>query len=289
MDSDRVMIRFFARVIYALDRLFPRVRVGGRDSNGAYSEWEYDEGKELISRYSDHLGSLKGLSVLDVGCGLGGKTVAYAEGGADAVGVDISKEHIAAAVRFASSREGNAHFAVGDAAMLPFTDRSFRFVVANDSMEHFSDPAHAMAELSRILAHGGRLFLFFTPWRSPLGSHLYDYIRMPWCHLLLPESVIEEVLRIVLQRRGERDAAAGASALMAEYRSELNRITIGRYRRIVEGREEIETVFERLLPPKFKSLRFLTALPLIGEFFTGTVVALLRKSNEAETKERHSP
>lgn len=145
-----------------------------------------------------------------------------------------------------------------------------------------------MADLSRILTPGGRLFLFFTPLLSPLGSHLYDYIRMPWCHLLLPESVIEEVLRIVLQKRGERDAAAGASALMAGYRSELNRITIGRYRRFVEGREEFETVFECLLPPKFKAFRFLTALPLIGEFFTGTVVALLRKSDEAAAPARHS-
>lgn len=130
------MIRFFARVVYALDRLFPRVRVGGRGSNGAYSEWEYDEGKELISRYAEHFGSLNGLSLLDVGCGLGGKTIAYAEGGADAFGVDISKEHIAAAVGFAASRGRKAHFVVGDAAALPFTDRSFRFVVANDSMEH---------------------------------------------------------------------------------------------------------------------------------------------------------
>jgi len=282
------MIRFFARVVYALDRLFPRVRVGGRGSSGAYSEWEYDEGKELISRYAGQFGSLNGLSVLDVGCGLGGKTVAYTEEGADAFGVDISKEHIAVSVGFAASRGRKAHFVVGDAASLPFTDRSFHFVVANDSMEHFSDPDRAMADLSRILVPGGRLFLFFTPWRSPLGSHLYDYIRMPWCHLLLPESVIEEVLRIVLRKRGERDAAAGASALMTEYRSELNRITIGRYRRIVEGREELEAVFEHLLPPKFKVLQLLTVLPLIDEFFTGTVVALLRKSDEAAAPARHS-
>jgi len=283
------MIRFFARVVYALDRFFPGVRVGGRGSDGAYSEWEYDEGKALISRYAEHFGPLNGLSVLDVGCGLGGKTVAYAEEGAGTFGVDISKKHVDAAVRFAASKGLNAHFVVGDAAALPFADRSFRFVVANDSMEHFSDPNRAMADLSRILEPGGKLLLFFTPWRSPLGSHLYDYIRMPWCHLLLPESVIEEVLRMVLQKRGGRDAAAGAAALMTEYRSELNRITIGRYHRIARGRAELETVYERLLPSKFKTLRFLTALPFIGEFFTGTVVALLRKSDGPSAKARHSP
>jgi len=282
------MIRLWARLVVALDGLFPRVRVGGRDSDGAYSEWEYEEGKSLLERYAGHFGPLWGLRVLDVGCGLGGKTAAYTEAGAKAFGVDISKRHIAAAARFAAARGHRARFAVGDAAALPFRDASFGFVVANDSMEHFADPARAVDDLSRILKPGGRLFLFFTPWRSPLGSHLYDYIRTPWCHLLLPERVIEEVLRLVLERRGERDPAGRASILMEEYRSELNRITIGRYRRIVRGHRELETVFELLIPPKFGALGPLTALPLAREFFTGTVVALLRKSDEASAPVRHS-
>jgi SAM-dependent methyltransferase len=282
------MIRFLARIVYLIDRLFPRIRVGGRGSENDYSEWEYAEGKNLISRYAGQFGSLRGLSMLDVGCGLGGKTVAYTEEGARAFGVDISKKHIEAAVRFAASKGRNAHFIVGDAASLPFTDRSFRFIVANDSMEHFSDPERSLADLSRILAPGGRLFLFFTPWRSPLGSHLYDYIRMPWCHLLLSERVIEQMLRIVLEKRGGPDPAGTASRLMSEYHSELNRITVGRYRRIVEERKELETLFEYRLPPKFRALRCLTHLPLICEFFTGTVVALLRKSDVASAPVRHS-
>ena len=228
------------------------------------------------------------MSLLDVGCGLGGKTVAYAEEGARAVGVDILKRHIEAAVKFAASKGGRARFIVGDAASLPFVDRSFRFIVANDSMEHFGDPESAMADLSRILAPGGRLFLFFTPWRSPLGSHLYDYIRMPWCHLLLSERVIEEVLRIVLERRGDPDPTGGASRLMVLYRTELNRITFGRYRRILRERGELETLFEFRLPPKFRALRFLTRLPFLGEFFTGTVVALLRKSDVTSGAAGHS-
>ncbi len=282
------MIRLWARMAVALDGLFPGVRVGGRDSDGAYSEWEYEEGKSLLMRYAEHFGPLYGVRVLDVGCGLGGKTAAYSEAGAEAFGVDISKRHIAAAARFAAERGHRARFVVGDAAALPFRDDSFGLVVANDSMEHFADPSRAVDDLSRILKPGGRLFLFFTPWRSPLGSHLYDYIRMPWCHLILPERVIEEALRLVLERRGEPDPAGRASALMGEYRSELNRITIDRYRRIVRGHGELETVFELLIPPKFGALRPLTRLPLFGKFFTGTVVALLRKRDEAAQPARHS-
>jgi SAM-dependent methyltransferase len=271
------MIGFIARVFYFFDRIFPRVRIGGRESRKAYSEWEYREGKDLLDRYAPQFGSIEGALVLDVGCGMGGKTVAYAEAGARAVGVDLSMENVTASIRYAASRVRRAFFIAADAESLPFADGTFDLVVANDSLEHFPDPARAFGELSRVLNSGGGLFLFFTPWGSPLGSHLYDYIKTPWCHLLFSEKLLEEMLTLSLGERGESDAVGGAAALMERYRSDLNRITIRRYRRIREEHPELESSFERHLPPKFRALTPLTRLPFVREFFTGTVVALLRK------------
>jgi ubiquinone/menaquinone biosynthesis C-methylase UbiE len=276
-DSRKEMNAFIARVIYFFDRLFPRARVGGRGSGDAYAEWEYREGKALLERYAGLFGALEGESLLDIGCGMGGKTTAYAETGARTIGADISEEHVAASVRFAASKGLKALFVPADAGALPFTDGTFDLVVANDSLEHFPDPARALGELSRVLRSGGRIFVFFTPWGSPLGSHLYDYIRTPWCHLLFGERLIEELLRVVLSGRGEPEPAARASALMEEYRSELNRITVRQFRRIRREHPELETVTERLVPPKYRFLAPLARLPLLGELCTGTVVVLLRK------------
>jgi SAM-dependent methyltransferase len=271
------MVRLLARLISRIDRLFPRTRVEGRESPEAYSEWEYRLGKDLLERYTAHFGTLTGRRVLDIGCGLGGKTIAYSEAGAEVVGVDIEYDNIIRSRSFASSRSSAVDFLVGDAEGLPFPDESFDLVVANDSMEHFRNPERALPELARVCARGGSIFLFFTPWHSPLGSHLYDYIRTPWCHLLFPERLIEEFLSIVLERRGEGDARGEARTLMERYHTELNRITVSRYRRILEHTPQLRPVLEELKPPKYGFLAPLTRIPGIGELFTGTVVSLLEK------------
>lgn len=273
------MLRTIAKIIYRFDRIFPRARVGGRESAGAYSLWEHGEGRELLERYSDHFGPLSGKDVLDIGCGLGGKTVVYAEAGAAVVGVDIEKGNIARCIEFADSRECGAEFITADAQSLPFAGGSFDLVVANDSMEHFARPEAAFPELARVLRPGGSIFLFFTPWRSPLGSHLYDYIRTPWCNLLYTERLLEELLAVVLEKRGIEEPRREAARLMGEYHTELNRITLSRYHRIVESVPDLETVYEELSPPKYSILSPLTRVPLVREFFTGTVVCFLRKKD----------
>jgi ubiquinone/menaquinone biosynthesis C-methylase UbiE len=271
------MKSFIASLVYALDRHLPRPRVGGRESSEAYSRWEYRVGKGILESYAGKLGDLAGKRVLDIGCGLGGKTVAYAEAKARVTGVDISSENISRCSAFARANGVEAAFAAGDAERLPFAGGSFDAVIANDSLEHFGNPERALGELTRVLAPGGSIFLFFTPWRSPLGSHLYDYIRTPWCHLVFPEWLLRELLVRELARRGEADPCAGADRLMEEYHGELNRITVRRYREILRGIPDLDVVFEELKPPKFPWLSPLARSPLAGELFTGTVVGILRK------------
>ncbi|MCU0639584.1 MAG: class I SAM-dependent methyltransferase, partial [Candidatus Krumholzibacteria bacterium] len=146
-----------AELIYRIDRIFLRPRVGGRESAPAYSEWEYRTGMALVERYPAYFGGIGGGRLLDIGCGLGGKTVVYAEKGAGALvtGVDIDPLNCAGAASFAGVRGRRIDVACGDARALPFRDGSFDFVVANDSMEHFSDPAKALGEIARVTRKGG--------------------------------------------------------------------------------------------------------------------------------------
>jgi ubiquinone/menaquinone biosynthesis C-methylase UbiE len=271
------MKRFIASLVHALDRLMPRPRVGGRESSEAYSLWEYRVGKAILESYGERLGDLAGKRVLDIGCGLGGKTVAYAEARARVTGVDLSEKNVAQCSAFARARGVEAAFAAGDAERLPFAGGSFDAVIANDSLEHFANPEAALRELARVLKPGGSIFLFFTPWKSPLGSHLYDYIRTPWCHLIFPEWLIRELLERELARRGEADPHAGAGRLMDEFHRELNRITVRRYHRILGRVADLEVAFEELKPPKYSWLAPLARSPLAGELFTGTVVGILEK------------
>ncbi len=273
--------------VVQINRLFPKPRVGGRESDDAYSQWEYDIGRQI---FLEHFGAdlLQGARLLDVGCGLGGKTVWYAEAGArDVVGVDLAWKHVQQSARFAAAR-GQAdriRVARADAMRLPFKDATFDVVTANDSMEHFADPAGALAELARVVRPGGRLCLYFTPYRSPLGSHLYDHVKIPWCQIVLSRSLLYGTLERSVQdeerARGGADAAARADERYREivryFENDVNGITVRRFEEILAATPVLRTRRIHCEPPKFKFLRPLLRLPPLREYLAGLVFADLER------------
>jgi ubiquinone/menaquinone biosynthesis C-methylase UbiE len=94
--------------------------------------------------------------LLDVGCGTGAASRAAAEMGAAVVGVDLSPEMVKEAMTLAGPRE-NLAFDVADVEHLPFPDGRFTAVLCSNAFHHYPDPAGAVAEMSRVLAPGGRL------------------------------------------------------------------------------------------------------------------------------------
>lgn len=273
------------RLIVWLNRVFRGPRVEGRESPAAYSDWEYRWGQSLVREYLEPAGDLNGKRVLDIGCGLGGKTVAYGEAGASGVfGTDLSADHVGASERFtrAGDRAFPWGFFVGDAAHLPVRDGTFDTVIANDAMEHFAEPDAALGEMARVTKPGGAIWIFFTPHFSPLGSHLYDYVYAPWCHLLFRrcdlEGAVREVLRSRFPGRRLEEIDIQTAVVMRSYDTELNHMSIRRFRRTLSKFSELEVSREELKPVKYSSLGFLTRLPLVRELFTGTLVCRLERA-----------
>jgi SAM-dependent methyltransferase len=63
---------------------------------------------------------------------------------------------------------------------LPFSDSSFDFVVAKDSLHHFRNPMLALNEIKRVLKPNGK-FIVSEPYWSPLGRFVYKNIHPePW-------------------------------------------------------------------------------------------------------------
>jgi SAM-dependent methyltransferase len=97
-----------------------------------------------------------GMRLLDVGCGPGSITLGLAEAVAEVVGIDLQGAQVEQARTLAASREvRNVRFEAASVYALPFPDRSFDAAFANGVMMHLAEPVRALAELRRVLRHGG--------------------------------------------------------------------------------------------------------------------------------------
>jgi ubiquinone/menaquinone biosynthesis C-methylase UbiE len=96
-------------------------------------------------------------SAIDVGCGQGHWTrvIASAFPEASILGIDREPEWI----RIACERDARIRYEVGTAERLPAADATVDLVTAQTLLIHVADPRAVLAEMARVLAPGGRLWL----------------------------------------------------------------------------------------------------------------------------------
>jgi len=105
------------------------------------------------------LPSLKGKTVLMLGCGTGDESALLINQGAEKlVGIDISETSIA----LAKKSYPDCDFQVGDINKLEFNDGSFDFVYSSLAINYTSNPLGVYEEVFRALKPGGQ-FLFSVP------------------------------------------------------------------------------------------------------------------------------
>ncbi len=130
---------------------------------------------------------LNGLRALDVGCSAGFIADELSLAGADTVGVDIDEPGLAKArARFGE----RVRFEVARGESLPFPDASVDVAVFNHIYEHVVDPAAVLADIHRVLAPGGLVYL-------GLGHRLQvmePHYRLPFLSWL-PQGLADRYLR----------------------------------------------------------------------------------------------
>jgi cyclopropane fatty-acyl-phospholipid synthase-like methyltransferase len=100
-----------------------------------------------------------GMRVLDLGCGRGATSVFLAEQlGVEVWAADLWIDAEENTRRFADrGLEGRVHAVQADARALPFDDGAFDAIVCIDAYEYFGTDVHALPQLLRVLAPGGRI------------------------------------------------------------------------------------------------------------------------------------
>ena len=101
-------------------------------------------------------GDVRGLRVLDLGCGEGRFCRMLAEPGATTIGLDLTTELLKAAQTKADASQS---YVRGSGDRLPFVDASFDLAIAYLSLIDIPDYQAAIGEAARVLKSGGRLLV----------------------------------------------------------------------------------------------------------------------------------
>ena len=130
-----------------------------------------------------------GMTLLDVGCGIGGSSRVLAKDyGFDVTAVTISPQQVERATQLTPAGL-NAKFMVDDAMALSFPDNSFDVVWSLEAGPHMPDKAVFARELLRVLKPGGKLVVGdwnqrddrrkpLNAWEKPVMKQLLDQ----WSH-----------------------------------------------------------------------------------------------------------
>lgn len=117
--------------------------------------------------------SVRGLSVLEVGVGLGADHQRFAEAGADLHGIDLTPRAIEHTRRRLDARGLHSDLRVADAEHLPYADDTFDVVYSWGVIHHSPDTPAAAREIMRVLRPGGRFSVMIYHWHSLVGYMLW--------------------------------------------------------------------------------------------------------------------
>jgi ubiquinone/menaquinone biosynthesis C-methylase UbiE len=158
-----------------------------------FNQWaEEGKGEEMerhhisITEQTLALMNLKpGDRVLDLGCGAGWATRLMARAvesdtrPGQVIGVDVSDEMIRRA-RAASREQENAMFVVGSAQQIPWEENFFDKVLSVESFYYYPDQERALAELFRVMAPKGELYILINLYKdNPYSLRWVDELKVP--------------------------------------------------------------------------------------------------------------
>ena len=174
----------------------------GTNSENPEAEYWNNEGGQRWVRYIDRLEVLAGTfndclfdgvnaqpgeSVLDIGCGGGPTSAAYARAVGESgrvVGVDIS-EVILDIARQRYSNTGNLSFVTADAGTHDFSSSAFDIVASRFGVMFFPDPIAAFKNIRRALNPKGRLCVVCwrgieeNPWMAEAAKAAFTVLPRP--------------------------------------------------------------------------------------------------------------
>lgn len=172
-----------------------------------YAQFARDRG-ELVTDLIAITTPLENLSILDIGCGEGGTSMALAARGANVTAMDFNEKRVQKLRKQVEAVNASITVQAGDAHRLNFANPTFDWVILQDVIEHLPNPEKAIQEVSRVLKPAGHLYLS-TPNRwSPLNFVSDPHWNLPLVSVLSRKGVEFFICKLTRREKCVRDFAA---------------------------------------------------------------------------------
>ena len=230
------------------------------------------ENPKFWSRF-DKKPQLKNSTVLDIGCGHGSLCIDMALAGArKIVGLDINSNLINFAnknlsINFPKLKD-TIEFKDIDIRDYP-NNIAFDYIISKDSFEHIIDLEGIFNEIGKKLKPKGKAYLGFGPlYNSPFGDHGRTKTKIPWGHLIVPESII-------IKRLNKIDK----SGIVSIQDLGLNKWKLSDYERLFKN-SELSIVFFKVNQSNeivSKLFTLISKIPVFKEYFSHNIYCILEK------------
>lgn len=116
-----------------------------------------------------------GMTTLELGCGSGWLTLAMAQRGANATGLDISEKSLAIARDYAGSQSlaGAVHYEVADLNALDLPTNHYDVVVTKGTLHHLVEMRHVIATVHQALKPSGLFWISDQDGEESLTTALF--------------------------------------------------------------------------------------------------------------------
>jgi SAM-dependent methyltransferase len=231
----------------------------------------------------------RGKRILELGCGLGGRSLWLADHGAgEVIGIDINAEEIEKANELKSTNSR----APTNLTYYPCRENErleqlgeFDIVLFLDSLEHVVSPMKIIRMAREYARPGGKVYFTTIGWFHHDGSHT----GIPFATLLFSDESILNALRWQMQQPTYKASMWDSTPPVARWEciydlrdrpgEYLNKITIRQMRKLMKYApfRKSRLVIQGFRNPKVKWLNPLRHVPLLNEAFHSAVLGVLEK------------
>lgn len=197
-----------------------------------YADFAVQRGELALYVVQQHI-PVPNAQVLDLGCGEGGTSLAFARAGANVSATDIRTDfrHHHTAINYYRC----------SADQLPFRDRLFDIIILQDVWEHLSNHNSVLTEMNRVMKPDGCLYISTPNRLSPLNFMSDPHWHTPVVSVLPRRQVQWVIQRILkLDTRDRKDWAELSS--LASLKRQLHR---NNFNITFHNRDAVKLMFAR--------------------------------------------